>query len=53
MTVRVSESELAYLDARAADHGLSRSELIRAVFAGRIAVTDAPAPSGPTTDVEV
>lgn len=53
LTLRVSETELTYLDALAQTHGLSRSEAIRALFAGRIIATDAPAPAGPTTDVEV
>lgn len=53
LTVRLAASELEYLDTCAAEHGLTRSELVRAVFGGRISLVDPPVPSGPMIDVRV
>ena len=53
VTFRVTQSELEFLDGLTDEHGLSRAQLIREVFAGRVDVSDRPAPSGPTTDVEL
>ena len=44
---RVSEAELAWIDEQATARGLSRSELLRAVLAGRIDPAEAPPSSGP------
>lgn len=53
LTFRVSASELRYLDDLGERHGLTRSEIVRAIFAGRIDTSDKPEPSGKTTDIRV
>lgn len=53
ITFRVTASELLFLDRLADEHGMTRSEVVRGIFAGRIDTSDRPVPSGETTDIEL
>jgi len=51
VTFRVTASELIFIDELALQHLLTRAQLIREIFAGRIDLSDRPEPAGPTTDI--